>query len=90
MTGARATGRRAGVVSIPPDRAPRLTWLRPLAAGALAAALIVTAVAVTQVERRSGADTPAASPTRLASVQSNRYAYWKVALGSRTFGLNAN
>ena len=66
-----------------PDRAPRLTWLRPLAAGALAAALIVTAIAVTQVERRSGADTPAASPTRLASVQSNRYAYWKVAL--RTF-----
>ena len=66
-----------------PDRAPRLPRLRLLAAGAIAVALAVTAIAVTQVERRSGADTPAASPTRLASVQSNRYAYWKVAL--RTF-----
>ena len=66
-----------------PDRAPCLPRLRLLAAGAIAVALAVTTIAVTQVERRSGADTPAASPTRLASVQSNRYAYWKVAL--RTF-----
>jgi O-antigen ligase len=66
-----------------PGRTARLPQLRLLAAGALAVALAVTAIAVTQVERGSGKDTPAASPTRLASVQSNRYAYWKVAL--RTF-----
>jgi hypothetical protein len=66
-----------------PRRTSRLPQLRLIAAGALAVALAVTAIAVTQVERRSGSDTPAASPTRLASVQSNRYAYWKVAV--RTF-----
>ena len=75
----------AGVAELRlPDRDARLPPLRLLAAGGLAIALTATAIAVTQVERRSGADTPAASPTRLASVQSNRYAYWKVAL--RTFG----
>src|SRR4051794_16161655 len=56
--------------------APRATAglprLRMLAAGGLAVAVAATALAVTQVERRSGRDTPAASPTRLASVQSNR------------------
>jgi hypothetical protein len=58
--------------------------LRGLAAGALLLALAGTAFAVTQVERRGGRDAPEATPGRLASVQSNRYAYWKVAL--RTFG----
>ena len=58
--------------------------MRALAAGALLLALAATALAVTQVERRGGKDAPEATPGRLASVQSNRYAYWKVAL--RTFG----
>jgi O-antigen ligase len=72
------------VQRLAPGRGAQLPRLRLLAAGALAVALAATAIAVTQVERRSGGDTPAASPTRLASVQSNRYAYWKVAL--RTWG----
>ena len=54
--------------------------MRALAAGALLLALAVTAFAVTQVERRGGKDEPEATPGRLASVRSNRYAYWKVAL----------
>ena len=58
--------------------------MRALAAGALLLALAATAIAVTQVERRGGRDEPEATPGRLASVQSNRYAYWKVAL--RAFG----
>ena len=58
--------------------------VRLLAAGALVLALAGSAVAVTQVERQGGRDDPEATPGRLASVQSNRYAYWKVAL--RTFG----
>ena len=58
--------------------------MRALAAGGLLLALAATAIAVTQVERRGGRDEPEATPGRLASVQSNRYAYWKVAL--RTFG----
>jgi O-antigen ligase len=61
-----------------------LPRVRLLAAGALLLALAASAVAVTQVERQGGRDAPEASPGRLASVQSNRYAYWKVAL--RTFG----
>ena len=69
--------------ALAPGRSARLPRLRTLAAGALAVALAATAIAVTEVERGSGQDTSAASPTRLASVQSNRYAYWKVAL--RTF-----
>ena len=62
----------------------RLPRMRLAAAGALALALAASAFAVSRVERQSGRDDPAASPGRLASVQSNRYAYWKVAL--RTFG----
>jgi hypothetical protein len=64
-----------------PGRRIALPRLRLVAAGALALALVATVVAVAQVER--GNDSAAASPTRLASVQSNRYAYWEVAL--RTF-----
>jgi O-antigen ligase len=54
--------------------------LRILAAAALVLALAASAVAVTQTERQGGRDVPEATPGRLASVQSNRYAYWKVAL----------
>jgi O-antigen ligase len=61
-----------------------LPRLRLLAGGALVLALAASAFAVTQVERQGGRDDPEATPGRLASVQSNRYAYWKVAL--RTFG----
>ena len=61
-----------------------LPRVRLLAAGALLLALAGSTVAVTQVERQGGRDAPEARPGRLASVQSNRYAYWKVAL--RTFG----
>jgi hypothetical protein len=59
-----------------------LPRVRVVAMGVLALALVGTAVAVSQVERRGGRDTPDATPGRLASVQSNRYAYWKVALRS--------
>ena len=76
--GAALLGRRAGA---PGAVVPRM---RLLAAGALIVALAGTIFAVTQVERRGGRDVPEATPGRLASVQSNRYAYWKVAL--RTFG----
>ena len=62
----------------------RLPRMRLVAAGALVVALAGTAFAVSRVERQSGRDDPAASPGRLASVQSNRYAYWKVAV--RSFG----
>jgi len=67
----------------PPGPAATLPRLRLLAAGALVLALAATAVAVSRVERQSGRDDPAATPGRFASVQSNRYAYWKVA--ARTF-----
>jgi O-antigen ligase/polysaccharide polymerase Wzy-like membrane protein len=58
---------------------PHLRWA---ALGALALALVVTAVAVTRVERTSGGG-PAqgATPERLVSAQSNRYEYWRVAFG---------
>jgi hypothetical protein len=68
----------------PPGAPATLPRLRLAAAGVLVLALAATAVAVSRVERQSGRDEPAASPGRLASVQSNRYAYWKVAV--RTFG----
>jgi hypothetical protein len=51
--------------------------VRALALAALAVALVATAVAVAGIERRDD------GAARLASVQSNRYAYWKVA--ARTF-----
>jgi hypothetical protein len=51
--------------------------VRALALAALGVALVATAVAVAGIERRD--DDGAA---RLASVQSNRYAYWKVAAGT--------
>jgi hypothetical protein len=61
-----------------------LAPLRAAALGLLAVAVAGTLLAVTQAERRGGADTPEAGAGRLASVQSNRYDYWRVAL--RSFG----
>jgi hypothetical protein len=58
-----------------PRDAP-LPRLRPVAAIALAAALAVTVIAAAH-SGRTGAPTGTA---RLASVESNRYAYWRVAL----------
>ena len=78
--GAALLARRAGAA--PARVVPRMRAARGRARCSLA--LAGTALAVTQVERRGGRDDPEATPGRLASVQSNRYAYWKVAL--RTFG----
>ena len=61
-----------------------LAPLRAAALGLLAVAVAGTLLAVAQAERRGGADTPEAGAGRLASVQSNRYDYWRVAL--RSFG----
>ena len=74
------TPRRAAAPSTTPARVvPHLRWA---ALGALALALVVTAVAVTRVERTGGGQ-PAqgATPERLVSAQSNRYEYWRVAFG---------
>lgn len=53
-------------------------WLRPAAVGAVAVVLAGTVAAMLTVERVR--DQPGAGVERLASVQSNRYAYWKVAV----------
>ena len=68
---ARAVARR-------PD-AP-VTWLRAAALGATVLVLAGTIAAMVSTERVPGRDVPEAGPQRLASVQSNRYAYWKVAV----------
>ena len=84
--GAAGRGRRRRGLARPrgaPSRA-RCPRVRAIAIAGLALALVATAVAVSRVERQGGRDSPEATPGRLASVQSNRYAYWKVAL--RTFG----
>jgi hypothetical protein len=57
-------------------------WLRPLALAAMTIVLAGTVVAALSVERAPGQDDPGAGAQRLASVQSNRYAYWKVAVAS--------
>jgi hypothetical protein len=79
-----ATAGAALLASRPVGEESVLPRVRLIAAGALLLALAGSAVAVTQVERQGGRDDPEATPGRLASVQSNRYAYWKVAV--RTFG----
>ena len=56
--------------------------LRPLALAATAIVLAVTTAAMLSVERAPGQDDPRAGAQRLASVQSNRYAYWKVAVAT--------
>jgi O-Antigen ligase len=68
---ARAVGRR--------DDA-RVTWLRTAAVAATTLVLAGTIAAMISTERVPGRDVPEAGPQRLASVQSNRYAYWKVAV----------
>jgi O-antigen ligase len=57
---------------IPAPREDAQAWLRPVAAVALATALVVTVVA------GGGAS------DRLTSIQSNRYAYWRAAVGAFT------
>jgi len=56
-----------------------LPWLRPAAVVAVAAALAVTVVAAAH-SGRAGA--PAPTTGRLVSTESNRYAYWRVALAT--------
>jgi hypothetical protein len=66
-------------------RAPaRLPALRTAAVALLAATVLASGFAAVKGESRSGTQPRGASAQRLVSVQSNRYAYWKVAL--RTFG----
>ena len=60
----------------------QLAPLRVAALAVLAVAVAGTVLAVTQAERRGGTDTPEAGAGRLASVQSNRYDYWRVAMRS--------
>ena len=54
--------------------------LRTAALAATALALVGTVAAVAGTDRVGGRDEPESGPGRLASVQSNRYAYWKVAV----------
>src|SRR5688500_19041871 len=68
----------APVEARPAPRAPR----RAAAVGVLAIVLGGAALAVAQAELGGGADAPESGPGRLASVQSNRYEYWRVALGT--------
>jgi hypothetical protein len=69
--------------AVSPDAASRIVpGLRGAALGALALALVVTAVAVTRVERTSGGPAQGANPSRLVSAQSNRYEYWRVAVNA--------
>jgi O-antigen ligase len=75
----------AAAISARPAPASRLVpGLRAAAVGALALALVATAVAVTRVERTGSGPAQGASPARLVSAQSNRYEYWRVAV--REFG----
>jgi O-antigen ligase len=43
---------------------------------------VVTAVAVTRVERTSAGPAQGTNPSRLVSAQSNRYEYWRVAVNA--------
>jgi hypothetical protein len=54
--------------------------LRSAALAACALALAGTIAAILSTERHAGGDQPQASPQRLASIQSNRYDYWKAAV----------
>jgi O-antigen ligase len=57
-----------------------VAWLRTAALAASVLVLAATIAAMVSTERVPGRDEPEAGPQRLASVQSNRYAYWKVAV----------
>jgi hypothetical protein len=73
----------------PASRAPapgpaRTAFLAPLrwaAIGVLVLALVVTGIAVTRAERTGAGPAQGADPSRLVSAQSNRYEYWRVAVG---------
>lgn len=69
-----------GREAIPAAAVPRL---RTAALAMLALALAGSVAAVAATERRGGRDDPEATAGRLTSAQSNRYAYWRVAV--RTF-----
>jgi O-antigen ligase len=58
------------------------TTLRRAALGLLAAALIVSVVAAVSAESRGGTAPTGAEASRLVTAQSNRYAYWKVAVST--------
>jgi len=75
-------GAAAALVAPREARQAPLRRLRAAALGLLVVAVAGTGLAVAQAERRGGADTPEAGAGRLASVQSNRYDYWRVAVRS--------
>jgi O-antigen ligase len=60
--------------------APAAQLLRRAALTLLAAALVASIAAAVGAERRGGTAATGAAAGRLVSAQSNRYAYWKVAL----------
>jgi O-antigen ligase len=62
----------------------RMRALRPALALAAVAVVVAFVIVTASAERRSGTSNPAvgATATRLASLQSHRYAYWKVAVGA--------
>ncbi len=70
-----ATSAAAAWLSRPWEPEP-LDWLRPAASIALAAALATTVVAAAHSGRNGAPE----GSNRLTSTQSNRYAYWRVAL----------
>jgi O-antigen ligase len=75
-----ATSVAAGILAAhPPRAAAALPRLRPAAAAALAAALALTVVAAAH---SGSAGAPKATAGRLVSIESNRYAYWSVALAT--------
>src|SRR5205085_280310 len=59
-------------------RRPRLMAL----AGAGAVVLVTVALALAGAGPTTGTPTEGATPTRLASAESNRYAYWRVAIAA--------
>jgi O-antigen ligase len=65
-----------GALRLP--RAVPLARLRPLALAALVLTLVVTVGAVTT----GRSSTPTTGSARLVSVESNRYGYWRVAVGT--------
>ncbi len=67
-------GRRA-----PPGGEVRRPWLTALA-GAGTVVLVAVALAVAGAGPSTGTPAAGANPARLASAQSNRYAYWRVAI----------
>jgi len=78
---APSAGARSGATGgARPDPSRALPHLRSVALAVLALVLVATVAAVLQTERDGGRDAPEATASRLASVQSNRYEYWRVAV----------